>query len=198
MSNDPMAKKPDLSSKELEKLRGELVVILPIFLFSLYILIGSFQFKPGARDVPMLIGLLTVILSGMRLFHIIFPASKIGRFKEAGLAGEFDSKRAKIKAEVLKEYEEESSQEITFRDEWKAFIGLAWCFAAFLLLGYIVGTFFAIAGSYYFYGLRKTRDLLITLISMYLIIYLLLYKLLEAPADYGLVLEPILILLGFI
>jgi len=198
MGSDPMAKKSNLSTKELKKLRGELVVILPIFLFCLYIFIGSFQFKPGARDVPMLIGLLTVILSGMRLFHIIFPKSKIGRFKEAGLAGEFDSKREKIKEEVLKEYEEESSQEITFRDEWKAFIGLIGCFATFLLFGYIVGTFFAIAGSYYYYGLRKTGILLITLVSMYIIIYLLLYKLLEAPADFGLVLEPILMSLGII
>lgn len=198
MGNDSREKGLDLSPKELKKLRGELVVILPIFLISLYFFLGSFQYKPEARDVPMLIGLLTAILSGMRLFHIIFPKSKIGEFKEAGLAGEFDSKREKIKAEVLKDFHEEPAQKITFHDEVKGFIGLIGCFAAFLLFGYIVGTFFAIAGSYYYYGQRKIGALLITLTSMYIIIYLLLYKLLEAPADYGLMLEPILTSLGLI
>jgi hypothetical protein len=193
-----MGKGPDSSIKELHKLRGELVVIVPIFLISLYFFLGSFQYKPGARDVPMVIGLFTVILTGMRLFHIIFPESKIGQFKEAGLAGEFDSKVDNIKAEVLKGYEEEAAVEITRGDEGKAFLGLIGCFVAFLLFGYIVGSFFAIAGSYYYYGLRKTVPLLITLASMYAIIYLLLYKLLEAPSDFGILLEPVLISLGLI
>ncbi len=192
MGNDSGDKRLDLSPKELKKLRGELVVILPIFLISLYFFLGSFQYKPEARDVPLLIGLLTAILSGMRLYHIIFPKSKIGQFKEAGLAGEFDSKREKIKAEILKDFHEESGQKIAFRDEAKAFIGLIGCFAAFLLSGYIVGTFFAIVGSYYYYGQRKIGALFITLVSMYIIIYLLLYKLLEAPEDFGLILDPIL------
>jgi hypothetical protein len=192
MGNDSREKSPDQSLKELKKLRGELVVILPIFMISLYFFLGSFQYKPEARDVPLLIGLLTAIMSGMRLFHIIFPKSKIGQFKETGLAGEFDSKRAKIKAEVLKDFHEETVQKITLRDEVKAFIGLIGCFVAFLCFGYIVGTFFAVAGSYYYYGQRKIGALLITLVSMYIIIYLLLYKLLEAPEDFGLLLDPIL------
>jgi len=198
MDTDSKGKGLDLSTKELKKLRGELVVILPIFLISLYFFLGSFQYKPEARDVPMLIGLLTAILSGMRLFHIIFPKSKIGEFKEAGLAGEFDSMKEKIEEGVLKGHYEEVTQEKTFRNEVKAFIGLIGCFTAFLLFGYIVGTFFAIAGSYYFYGQRKIGALLITLASMYIIIYLLLYKLLEAPEDFGLMLEPILMSLGLI
>ncbi len=107
MDTDSKGKGLDLSTKELKKLRGELVVILPIFLISLYFFLGSFQYKPEARDVPMLIGLLTAILSGMRLFHIIFPKSKIGEFKEAGLAGEFDSMKEKIEEEVLKGHYEE-------------------------------------------------------------------------------------------
>ncbi len=37
----------------------------------------------------MLVGGLAVLLAGMRLFHIIFPKSKIGRFGEAGLAEPF-------------------------------------------------------------------------------------------------------------
>ncbi len=193
-----MGKGSDLGVKELKKLRGELVVIVPIFLVSLYFFLGSFQYKPGARDVPMVIGLFTVILTGMRLFYIVFPKSKIGEFKEAGLAGEFDSKVENIKAEVLKGYDEEPAPEFTRYDEWKAFIGLVGCFVAFLLFGYIVGSFFAIVGSYYYYGLRKAVPLLITLASMYTIIYLLLYKLLEAPSDYGILLEPILMSLGLI
>ncbi len=198
MGSDSREKRLDLSIKELKKLRGELVVILPIFLISLYFFLGSFRYKPEARDVPLLIGLLTAILSGMRLFHIIFPKSKIGKFKEAGLAGEFDSMKEKIEDEKLKGHYEESTQEYAFRDEVKAFIGLVVCFIAFLIFGYIVGTFFAIAGSYYYYGQRKIGVLLITLVSMYIIIYLLLYKLLEAPSDFGLVLEPILRSLDFI
>lgn len=106
---------------------------------------GSFQYKLEARDA-LLIGLLTAILSGMRLLHIIFPKSKIGQLKEAGLAGEFDNRREKIKEEVLKDFREEPVQKIAFSDEVKAFIGLIGCFAVFLLFGYIVGTFFAIAG----------------------------------------------------
>jgi len=198
MGNDVTEKRPELSITELKNLRGELVVILPIFFVSLYFFLGSFQYKPGARDVPMVIGLLTVILTGMRLFHIVFPKSKIGVFKEAGLAGEFDSKMEDIKAEVLMGYVEEAEPEITRWDEWKAFICLIGCFIIFLLLGYIVGSFFAIAGSYYYYGLRKKVPLFITIVSMYVIIYLLLYKLLDAPADFGLLLEPILTSFGLI
>jgi len=199
MDGGSKGKRPDLSAKELEKLRGELVVILPIFLFSLFIFLGSFQFRSGARDVPMLVGLLTAILTGMRLYHIMNPKSKIGTFKEAGLSGEFDSIKEKIEEETLHgHYEEAPGREITFRDEIKAFIGLVGCFVAFLLFGYIVGIFFAIVGACYFYGLRKKKVILITLVSMYFIVYLLLYKILEAPADFGFVLEPVLASLGLI
>ncbi|MFB3884938.1 MAG: hypothetical protein ACE144_06900 [Thermodesulfobacteriota bacterium] len=192
MGSDSKDKGLEPSPNELKKLRGELVVILPIFMLSLYFFLGSFRYKPEARDVPLLIGLLTAIMTGMRLFHIIFPKSKIGQFREAGLAGEFDSKRKKIESEVLKDFREETEQKITFGDEVKAFIGLIGCFASFLLFGYIVGTFFAITGSYFYYRQRKIGSLLITLVSMYIIIYLLLYKLLEAPEDFGLLLDPIL------
>jgi hypothetical protein len=193
-----MGKEPDLSRKELSKLRGELVVIVPIFLVSLGFFLGSFQYKPGARDVPMFVGFITVILTGMRLFYIVFPKSKIGEFKEAGLAGEFDSRVDDIKAEVLKGYDEEPEPEATRGDEWKSFICLIGCFVAFLLFGYLVGGFIAMAGSYYYYGLRKSGPLLITLASMFVIIYLLLYKMLDAPSDFGLLLEPILMSLGLI
>lgn len=185
--------KPELSKKELKKLRGELWIVLPFFIFALYIFLGSFRYKLEARTVPMFIGFLTIILSGMRLFHIIFPKSKIGQFKEAGLAGEFDSIKEEIEEETLKgKYEEAPAKEITFREEKKAFYALIGSFVAFLLFGYLVATFFVIVGTSYYYGYKEKVKILISLVSMYLLCYLVLYKLLGAPADFGVLLEPIL------
>ncbi len=62
----------------------------------------------------------------------------------------------------------------------------------FLLLGYIVGTFFVVVGTSYYYGFRNKTQIAISLASMYLVVYIVLYKLLEAPADFGLLLDPIL------
>lgn len=186
-------KKPELTPKELKKLRQELWVVIPFFIFSLYIFLGSFRYKLAARTVPMFIGFVTIILTGMRLLHIIFPKSKIGQFKEAGLAGEFDTIKDKIEEETLKgKYEEAPLKEITFRDETKAFLTLIGCFVVFLLFGYLIAVFFVIVGTSYFYGYREKKNIFISLISMYLLCYLVLYKLLGAPADFGILLEPIL------
>ncbi len=201
MSKDLKTKRPDPSPKELEKLRGELWIILPFFAFTLYIFLGSFQYKFAAAVVPMFIGFATLVLAGIRLFHIIFPKSKIGEFKEAGLAGEFESIKDQIEEEVLKRSEEEPVKEITeeepakqitFREEKKAFIALLICFGSVLLFGYLVGAFFAIVGTCYYYGFKKKGKIFITLASMYFVIYVCLYKLLGAPADFGLLLQPIL------
>ena len=193
MSDISGTKKPEMSLKELKKLRQELWVIVPFFIFALYIFLGSFRYKLAARTVPMLIGLVTTILTGMRLFHIIFPQSKIGQFKEAGLAGEFDTIKDKIEEETLKvKYEEVPTKEITFRDERKAFFALIGCFVAFLLFGYLVALFFVIVGTSYYYGYKEKLKILISLVSMYLLCYLVLYKLLGAPEDYGILLGPIL------
>jgi hypothetical protein len=86
----------------------------------------------------------------------------------------------------------EPARQITFREEKKAFIALFFCFISFLLFGYLVGTFFVIVGTSYYYGFKKKWKVLITLISMYFIIYVCLYRLLGAPADFGLLLQPIL------
>jgi hypothetical protein len=186
-------KKTEMSPKELKKLRQELWVIFPFFIFAVYIFLGSFRYKLAARTVPMLIGIATAILTGMRLFHIIFPKSKIGQFKEAGLAGEFDSIKDEIAEEKLKgKYEEVPSKEITFRDEGKAFLALIGCFVAFLLFGYLVALFFVIVGTSYYYGYKEKLKIFISLVSMYLLCYLVLYKLLGAPADFGILLTPIL------
>jgi hypothetical protein len=193
MSNTSRTKSPELSAKELKDLREELWIILPFFIFTVYIFFGSFRYKFEARTVPMLIGFATMILSGMRLFHIIFPKSKIGQFKEAGLAGEFDSLKDGIAEETLKgKYEEAPAKEITFRDERKAFFALIGCFIAFLLFGYLVAMFFVIVGTSYYYGYKEKVKIAISLVSMYLLGYLVLYRLLGAPADFGIVLEPIL------
>jgi hypothetical protein len=192
-------KKPEMSLKELKKLRQELWVVVPFFIFALYIFLGSFRYKLAARTVPMLIGIATAIMTGMRLFHIIFPGSKIGQFKEAGLAGEFDSIKDEIAEEKLKgKYEEAPSKEITFRDEGKAFLALIGCFVAFLLFGYLVAVFFVIVGTSYFYGYKEKLKILISLVSMYLLCYLVLYKLLGAPADFGILLDPVLRALNLI
>ncbi len=201
MSEDVRTKRPDPSPKELERLRGELWIILPFFAFTLYMFLGSFQYKFEAAVVPMFIGFAILVLSGIRLFHIIFPKSKIGDFKEAGLAGEFDSIKDQIEEEIQKRQMEESGEritkegptsQITFREEKKAFAALLFCFACVLLFGYLVGAFFVIVGTCYYYGFKKKGKLLITLASMYFIIYVCLYKLLGAPADFGLLLQPIL------
>ena len=177
----------------MKNLREELWIILFFFIFSVYFFFGSFSYKLEARTVPMLIGAATAILTGMRLFHILFPKSKVGQFKEAGLAGEFDTLKEEIEGETLKgKYEEEPTKEVTFRDEKKAFLALIGCFIAFLLFGYLVGIFFVIIGTSYFYGYRRKKQLLISLISMYILAYVLLYKILGAPEDFGLVLDPIL------
>ncbi len=186
-------KKQEMSLKELKKLRQELWVVVPFFVFAVYIFFGSFRYKLAARTVPMLIGIVTAILTGMRLFHIIFPKSKIGQFKEAGLAGEFDSIKDEIAEEALKgKYVEAPTKEITFRDEGKAFLALIGCFVAFLLFGYLVALFFVIVGTSYFYGYKEKMKIFISLVSMYLLCYLVLYKLLGAPSDFGILLTPIL------
>lgn len=201
MSKDLKTKRPDPNPKELEKLRGELLIILPFFAFTLYIFLGSFRYKFAAAVVPMFIGFATLVLAGIRLYHIIFPKSKIGDFKEAGIAGEFDSIKDQIEEEIQKKHEEEAGQQvtkeepakqITFREEKKAFIALLFCFGSVLLFGYLVGAFFVIVGTCYYYSFKKKWRLLITLVSMYFIIYVCLYKLLGAPADFGLLLQPIL------
>jgi hypothetical protein len=201
MSKDLKTKRPDPSPKELEKLRGELWIILPFFAFTLYIFLGSFQYKFAAAVVPMFIGFATLVLAGIRLFHIIFPKSKIGDFKEAGIAGEFDSIKDQIEEEIQKRQEEgpanqitkeEPAKQITFREEKKAFIALLFCFGSVLLFGYLIGAFFVIVGTCYYYRFKKMWKLFITLASMYFIIYVCLYKLLGAPADFGLLLQPIL------
>jgi len=201
MSNDFDTKNSSPNLKDLKKLRGELWIILPFFVFTLYIFLGSFRYKFESAVVPMVISFATVVLAGMRLFHIIFPKSKIGDFKEAGLAGEFESIKDQIEEELVKKSEEESTKQITveepakqitFREEKKAFIALLFCFVSVLLFGYLVGTFFVIVGTCYYYRFRKIWKLFITLASMYFIIYVCLYKLLGAPADFGLLLQPIL------
>jgi hypothetical protein len=186
-------KKPEIGGKELKKLREELWIILPFFIVSLYFFLGSFRYKVEASTVPMLIGAATALLSGMRLFHIIFPRSRIGQFKDAGLAGEFDTLKEEIEEETLKgKYEEAPAKEVTFQDEKKAFIALLGCFISFFLFGYLVGFFFVIVGTSYYYGYKKLWPILISVLSMFLITYVVLYKLLDAPEDYGVLLEPIL------
>lgn len=191
--------KVELTVKELKKLRDELWVVAPFFLAALVFVLGSFHLKRGAGHVPMVIGLITAILTGMRLFYIISPQSKIGEFKEEGLAGEFDHLRQEIEAEALKgHHEEPKGKEITFADEKKAFFGLIGCFFVYLLLGYIVGSFVVILACSYYYGYKEKFPIILTLVSLFIIIYVVLYKLLEAPSDFGILLEPILNALNLI
>jgi len=191
--------KKEIGGKELKKLREELWVILPFFIISLYFFAGSFRYKVEASTVPMLIGAATALLSGLRLFHILFPKSRIGQFKESGLAGEFDSIKEEIEEETLKgKYEEAPAKEITFQDEKKAFIALFGCFVSFFLFGYLVGFVFAIAGTSFYYGYKKLWPILISVVSMFLMTYVVLYTLLEAPEDFGVLLTPILKAVGLI
>lgn len=193
MSTPSGKEKSTFTREELKKLRGELWIILPFFIFSVYVFAGSFQYKFEARTVPLIIGAGTAILTAMRLLYIFFPHLGIGEFKEGGLGGEFDQMKDEIEEEALKgRIEEPEGKKITFADEKKAFIALIGSFLIFLLLGYIVGTFFVVVGTSYYYGFRNKTQIAISLASMYLVVYIVLYKLLEAPADFGLLLDPIL------
>jgi hypothetical protein len=192
MSKSLKPKGGELSEKELKELRGELWVIPLFFIFAIIIFWGSFLYVFEAAMVPMLIGGVAVILAGMRFFHILFPASGIGEFKETGLAGEFDSMEKKIRKETLKDHYEEEEKPITFRQEKKAFAALLSCFFVFLLFGYLVGIFFTIVGTSYYYGFKKRGPLLISLAAMYIIVYILLIKLLEGPMFFGVLLGPVL------
>jgi hypothetical protein len=183
----------DSTGKDLKELRNELWVVVPFFLAAVGFFLGSFTFKRGAGGVPMVVGFLTLVMAGMRLYHIIRPQSKIGEFNEAGLAGEFDHIKEEIEEETLKgHYEEPKGKVVTVVDEKKAFIGAIGSFLAFLLFGYIVGGFVVIVGASYYYGYKEKLPIAIVMASLFLIVYVLLYKLLEAPGDFGFLLDPIL------
>jgi len=183
----------DSTGKDLKELRNELWVVVPFVLASLGFFLGSFSFKRGAGGVPMVVGFLTLVMSGMRLYHIIRPQSKIGEFNEAGLAGEFDHMKDVIEEETLKgHYEEPKGKVVTVVDERKAFLGVFISFLCFLLFGYIIGGFVAIVFGTLYYGYRDRLPIAVVLASLFLIVYVLLYKLLEAPGDFGLLLDPIL------
>jgi len=182
----------ELSRQEKRYLREELWFILPFFIFSLYLFLGSFQYRFEAATVPKYAGLITALLTGMRLIYILFPKVKIGEFKEDGLAGEFEEMQDEITDETVKDTYRKQSRPITFSDEIKAFSALIGCFIVFLLFGYLVGTFFVVVGTSYYYGYTRKRAILINLVSMYVLVYVVLFKLLGAPEDFGLVLEPIL------
>jgi hypothetical protein len=183
----------DSTGKDLKELRDELWVVVPFFLASLGFFLGSLSFKRGAGEVPMVVGFATLVMAGMRLFHIIRPQSKIGEFNEAGLAGEFDQIKDEIEEETSKgHYEEPKGKVVTWVDEKKAFIGAIGSFLVFLLFGYIIGGFIVIVGASYYYGYKEKIPLAVVLGSLFLIVYVLLYKLLEAPSDFGLLLDPIL------
>jgi hypothetical protein len=183
----------DSAGKNLKELRNELWIVVPFFLISLGFFLGSFRLSWAAGGVPMLVGLATSIMMGLRLFHIIFPQSKIGEFSEGGLAGEFDRIQEEIEEETLKgRHEEPEEKEVTAADERKAFLGAIISFVIFLLLGYIVGSIVLIVALGYYYGYKEKLPIAIVMTSFFLIVYVVLYKLMEGPDGFGLLLKPIL------
>jgi len=139
----------NLSPAETKHLRNELWVVVPFLILSLLFFIFGFQYKFKASVLPVTIGFVMSILSGMRLFYILFPGNrfKIGGFREGGLAEDFDEMRGNIEKAALKGQENKKYvKEITGRDERKAFLALIGCFLAYLLFGYIFGVFFVIVG----------------------------------------------------
>ncbi len=172
---------------------GEMLVVVPFFLFSLCIFLGSFQYRIEASLVPLMSGAAGAVLAGLRLFYLLCPKYGIGEFKQGGLAKEFDDIKDEIAEEMhLAHHDEDEAGEVTFQDEKKAFIYLLSCLGAFLLFGYLVGLFFVIVGCSYYYAYREKGKVIISLVSMYLVVYVILNKLLDAPAFYGLLLGPIL------
>lgn len=195
MDKTPETQERELNAMGTKDLRQELWIILPIFVISACMFVGSFQYRFEAASVPMFVGAIAVLLSGMRFFHILFPRSRIGAFKEESLGSEFDSLKKKIEDDLQVVEEEGPAAQITFRKEKKAFIGLFGCFVAFFLFGYLVGTFLVVVGASYYYGFKKKGPILISLVTMYVIVYVTLYKIMGAPSYYGLVgrmLKPVL------
>ncbi|MEI9477109.1 MAG: tripartite tricarboxylate transporter TctB family protein [Deltaproteobacteria bacterium] len=184
-------------AKKRTKLLGELSVIVPFLSFSLFIFVVSLQYKFGAKIVPLIISGAASILAGLRFIHILFPDSGLGRFEQQSLVSQFDGIQKSIEEDLQKSNsEEEHVKPINFRDEIKACVGLIGSFLAFLFFGYLVGTFIAIAGISTLYGYRKKLVILLILISVYFIVYVLLFRLLDGPMYSGLLLSRLLKALG--
>lgn len=184
-------------SMERRRLRGELLIVLPFFLTSLYFFLGSFRYKHDAAIVPMLVGAATAVVTGLRLFHLVVPTSRIGRFQDAGLAGEFDRMKEDIEEEALAgRVDEGPARSITFRDERKAFLALLGACLSCVFFGYVAGMFVTVVGTARAYGYRKKGPLVVTVSSLFVVLYFVLIRLLEAPPSFGLVLTPLLAALG--
>ncbi len=183
----------DSTGKDLRELKDELWIVVPFFLIALGFFLGSFSVSREAGVVPMAVGLVTAIILGLRLFHILFPQSRIGEFDQGSLAGEFDHLKDKIEEETLKEHHEEpEGKKITAADEIKAFLGAIIGLLIFICFGYIVGSLMVIVALSYYYGYREKLPIAIVVASLFLIVYVVLYKLLEGPQGFGLLLKPIL------
>ncbi len=181
------------SENDRKKLRNELWVVVPFLVMAMGFFLGSFSFKKAAADVPCVIGGITTVLLAMRLYHIIFPHSRIGAFKEAGLGGEFDHLKDKFKEEKLKGRGQKAARKtITAADEKKAFLGLIGCFLFYLLFGYLIGCFLAVIFGCYYYGYKEKLPIAIILASFFVIVIVLLHNIMDAPEDFGLLLTPLL------
>lgn len=185
--------------RELKKLRGELWIILPFVVASGYFFLGSFRYKPEAATVPMVMGFATFLLVALRLFHILVPTSRIGQFREAGLAGEFDHLKDEIEEETLKgKHEEAPSRKITGRDERKAFLALGLSTLAFVLFGYAVGGVLVVITTARYYGYRRWGPILASAASVFVLLYVILHRLFGAEMSWGALLGPLLTALDLI
>jgi hypothetical protein len=188
---------PGPSDRDVGKLRGELWSLVRFFLFCGYVSLGSFRYKFEAATVPMIIGFSTLLLVALRLYHVVNPRSRIGQFKEAGLAGEFDQIKEEIEEEALKgRIGEAPAKEITFPEERKAFLALAFSCLSFVLLGYVVGSLTVVLGTTIYYGYTRPVPILVTCAAVFFLLYVVLHRLFGADISWGLLLGPILDSLG--
>jgi hypothetical protein len=192
MDRIDQSREPEAAKRDRKKRDGEIWIIIPFFLVSSYMFAGSFQYKVEASTVPMFVGLIGMALTGVRLFHLLFPRFRLGRFKEVGLAEDFDSLKKKIETKTLGKEADEERREYTFADEKKPILALIGSFAVFLLFGYLVGSFLVVLGTSFYFGFRKKKPISITLGILFVIVWVVLYKFLRAPADFGLLLKPLL------
>lgn len=186
------SKPPAVGKGGREKLPGELWIIIPFFSFALYIFLGSFQYKVEASTVPMSVGLVAVLLTGIRLIHLLFPQLPVGKFEETGLAEDFDHLKKKIETKTLGRQAAGEEKESPFESEKKPLIALIASFLIFLLFGYLVGSFLVVLGTSFFFGFRKKKPILVTMGMLFLIVWVILYGLLKSPPGFGLVLGPLL------
>lgn len=176
----------ELTAKKGKGGSGELLVLMPFFIFSALIFFGSFNYKFEARAVPMFIGLVTMLLSGARVLSILRGRST----KEmVGIGGDFDKIKDDLRTEFLEGRIQEEKKRITWRDEVRGYVLLVMNFLSIFLFGFWIGIFLGFIGSARLYRFKQYKSIFWMILSAYLFVYVICYRLMGFPLYKGVVLE---------